>query len=199
MANDVEKWRHGDLYDAHAPYFRNQKEIASRFLNTYNQTDYADTEIRTRLLKDNFGAVGDYVTVGTPFLCDFANNIYLGSKISINMNCSFMDSGKITIGDETMVAPNVQIYTGTHPVGATERLNPNWELHKNQHFVMTRSLPVKVGRRCWIGGGSIILPGVTIGDNTVIGGGSVVTKDIPANVVAVGNPCHVLRKIGADN
>lgn len=196
MTTELEKCLSGELYDAHDPYFKRQKAIANQFLQEYNRTGYADSEKRSQLLREHLGAIGDYVTVGTPFLCDFANNIHLGSKISINMNCSLMDSGKITIGDETMIAPNVQIYTGTHPVKTEERLNSNWLQHKEQHFVMTRSLPVTIGKQCWIGGGVIILPGVTIGDGSVIGGGSVVTKDIPANVVAVGNPCHVLRKVG---
>lgn len=195
METERYKQEHQLLYDAHDPYFKNIKAKANEFLRNYNSTDYRDAHQRELLLKENLGSIGDYVTIGTPFLCDFAQNIHLGSKISINMNCSLMDSGKITIDDETMVAPNVQIYTGNHPTEPAERLNPNWQHNHAQHFVMTQSLPVKIGKRCWIGGGVIILPGVTIGDGTTIGAGSVVTKNIPSNVVAVGNPCRVIKHL----
>ncbi|GAW99179.1 sugar O-acetyltransferase [Secundilactobacillus mixtipabuli] len=195
MTTELEKQQHGELYDAHDPIFKQYKDEANHFLMVYNQTPYDQADKRRQLLEQSLGEIGKQVTVGTPFLCDFARNIHLGSKISINMNCSFMDSGEIRIDSETMIAPNVQIYTGTHPVPLKERLNHQWDAHPEQHFVRTRSLPVHIKHGCWIGGGVIILPGVTIGEGTVIGAGSVVTKDIPDHVVAVGNPCHVLRKI----
>lgn len=195
MTTELEKQQNGDLYDAHDPIFKQYKDEANHFLTAYNQTPYDQADKRRQLLEQSLGSIGKNVTVGTPFLCDFARNIHLGSKISINMNCSFMDSGEIRIDGETMIAPNVQIYTGTHPVPLSERLNAQWDEHPEQHFVRTRSLPVHIKHGCWIGGGVIILPGVTIGEGTVIGAGSVVTKDIPDHVVAVGNPCHVLRKI----
>ncbi len=195
MKSELDKRMTGDLYDAHDPVFREQKARANQFLRKYNATAYDDLTSRDRLLTQYLGHIGNYSTVGTPFLCDMAQNIYIADKVSVNMNCSFMDSNKIIIDEETMIAPNVQIYTGTHPVSDTKRMNPNWDSHKNQHFVMTQALPVHIKKRCWIGGGVIILPGVTIGEGSVIGAGSVVTKDVPDHVVAVGDPCRVIRKI----
>ena len=98
-----------------------------------------------------------------------------------------------------MIASNVQIYTATHPVELADRLTPDWDPESGEYFCRTYALPVKIGSGCWIGGGAIILPGVTIGDGTVIGAGSVVTKDIPANCVAVGNPCRVIRSINGES
>ena len=111
------------------------------------------------------------------------------------MNCTFVDCNKITIGNNVLVASNVQLYTSTHPVGLSERLSPGWTPESGEYFCRTYALPITIGNGCWIGGGVIILPGVTIGDGSVIGAGSVVTKDISDNSLAVGNPCRVIRKI----
>ena len=115
--------------------------------------------------------------------------------MSVNMNCTFVDCNRIDIGDNVLIASNVQIYTATHPVELSERLTPNWNPECGEYFCRTYALPVKIGNGCWIGGGVVILPGVSIGDGAVIGAGSVVTKDIPVNCVAVGNPCRVMREI----
>ncbi len=195
MNDEYRKRMAGKLYDAHNPVFIEEKRQANLFLKAYNAVDYADEAKRRKLLEANLGHIGAYSTVGTPFLCDMACNIYLADKVSVNMNCSFMDSNKIIIDEETMIAPNVQIYTGTHPIQFTARLNPNWQNNKTQHFVRTRALPVHIQRGCWLGGGVIVLPGVTIGEGSVIGAGSVVTQNIPDHVVAVGNPCRVLYRI----
>ena len=114
------------------------------------------------------------------------------------MNCTFVDCNKIEIGNNVLIASNVQIYTATHPVEISERFTPNWTPESKEYFCRTYALPVRIEDNCWIGGGVIVLPGVTIGKGTVIGAGSVVTKNIPENVVAVGNPCRVLRKINLD-
>ena len=111
------------------------------------------------------------------------------------MNCSFIDCNKITIGSHVLIASNVQIYTATHPIELSERLTPGWTPDKAAYFCRTYALPVTIEDGCWIGGGVIILPGVTIGKGCVIGAGSVVTKNIPADSLAVGNPCRVIREI----
>lgn len=111
------------------------------------------------------------------------------------MRCTFIDCNKITIGNNILIAPNVQIHTATHPVELGDRLNPEWTPGSSAYFCRTYALPVTIEDGCWIGAGVIILPGVTIGKGSVIGAGSVVTKDIPADSVAVGNPCRVIRKI----
>lgn len=112
------------------------------------------------------------------------------------MNCTFVDCNRIIIGDDVLIAPNVQLYTATHPIEFTERYAKN--LETGQLHRRTYALPIKIGNGCWLGGGVIVLPGVTIGDGSVIGAGSVVTKDIPQNSLAVGNPCHVIRKINGE-
>ncbi|MFG6383184.1 MAG: sugar O-acetyltransferase [Lachnospiraceae bacterium] len=131
----------------------------------------------------------------TQILCDYDCNIHIGTNVSINMNCTFVDCNKIQIGNNVLIASNVQIYTATHPIELSERLTSNWTPESKAYFYQTYALPVKIGDGCWIGGGVIVLPNVTIGNGSVIGAGSVVTKDIPDNCVAVGNPCRILRKI----
>jgi len=150
---------------------------------------------KTAILKELFGSMGNNVSVGIPFICDYGRNIHIGTNVSVNMNCTFVDCNRINIGDNVLIASNVQIYTATHPVELADRLTPDWNPKSGEYFCRTYALPVKIGNGCWIGGGVIILPGVTIGDGSVIGAGSVVTKDIPANCVAVGNPCRVIRQI----
>ena len=112
-----------------------------------------------------------------------------------NMNCTFLDNNYITIGNNVLIAPNVQLYTATHPVSASERFVEDWDENSGELFFRTRALPITIGNDVWIGGGVIVLPGVTIGDNCVIGAGSVVTRSIPSNSLAVGNPCQVVKTI----
>lgn len=114
------------------------------------------------------------------------------------MNCTFVDCNEIIIGDNVLIASNVQLYTAAHPVELSERLTPDWHPGREEYFCRTYALPIKIGNGCWLGGGVIVLPGVTIGDGCVIGAGSVVTKDIPPNSLAVGNPCRVIRKINEE-
>lgn len=121
----------------------------------------------------------------------------MGNNVSVNMNCTFVDCNKIIIGDNVLIASNVQLYTATHPAEFAERYVQDSET--GQLARQTYALPIKIGNGCWLGGGVIVLPGVTIGDGSVIGAGSVVTKDIPENSLAVGNPCHVTRKINGEN
>lgn len=120
-----------------------------------------------------------------PFRCDYGDNIKVGKNFYANFNCVVLDVNTVTIGDNVMFAPNVQIYTAGHPLSVKERVEEAVEF----------GLPIKIGDNVWLGGGVIVCPGVTIGDNTVIGAGSVVTKNIPANVLAAGNPCRVIRPI----
>ena len=156
---------------------------------------YGRKEEKRRILEEMLGGIGTNVSIGTPFLCDYGINIYLGNNVSINMNCTFVDCNRITIGNRVLIASNVQIYTAAHPVELAQRLTPDWDPESGAYFCRTFARPVTIGNDCWLGGGVIVLPGVTIGDGTVIGAGSVVTKDIPPDCVAVGNPCRVMRKI----
>lgn len=158
----------------------------------YYLSDYRDKEKRRRILKELFGSMGENVVIDTPFYCDYGKNIYIGDDVIININCTFVDDKPIKIGNQVLIASNVQIYTGTHPVLPHERYVSGWK-EKKTDFFRTYASPVEIEDRVWIGGGSIILPGVSIGENSVIGAGSIVNRSIPANCVAVGNPCKVIR------
>ena len=195
IMNELEKCLAGEWYDCHNEIFLEYKKNARELLAQYHSFAYDQKKEKTEVLKKLFGGIGTNVSVGTPFLCDYGKNIYLGTNVSVNMNCTFVDCNRIEIGSNVLIASNVQIYTATHPVELSDRLTPDWNPESGEYFCRTYALPVKIGNGCWIGGGVIILPGVMIGDGTVIGAGSVVTKDIPANCVAVGNPCRVIRQI----
>lgn len=164
------------------------RELARR----YAQTDYSDTEARRSILTKLLGKIGDRVEIDALFRCDYGKNIFIGSDVIINMNCTFVDNSPITIGDRVLIAPNVQIYTAGHPILPQERLAADW-LEKGTPFFRTYAKPVRIEDGVWIGGGSILLPGVTVGRNSVIGAGSVVNRSIPENCVAAGNPCRVAR------
>lgn len=192
---ELEKCMAGECYNCHDDIFLQFKQKTRELLSVYNAMPYEKKKEKYDILKQMFGSIGENVSVALPFICDYGRNIHIGNKVSINMNCTFVDCNEIRIGNEVMIASNVQIYTSTHPIELEERLTPNWAPSTGEAFTKTYAKPVTIGNGCWIGGGVIILPGVTIGDGTVIGAGSVVTKDIPANVVAVGNPCRVMREI----
>ena len=174
-------------------YKRQRKARASDWCQRYNSTPYSQRGNRYAMLKELFGSVGTNVSVGDDFICGFGNNIHIGNNVSINIRCTLIDCNKITIGNNVLIAPGVQINTSTHPVELDDRLNSEWFPGSTAYFCHTYALPITIGDGCWIGAGVIILPGVTIGSGSVIGAGSVVTKDIPANCVAVGNPCRVIR------
>ncbi len=197
--NELEKCMAGEYYNCHDEVFLEYKNNARKLLALYNSLEYNQKKEKISILRKLFGSIGENVSVGLPFICDYGINIHMGTNISVNMNCTFIDCNRIEIGDNVLIASNVQIYTSTHPVELSERLTPNWNPKSEEYFCRTYALPVKIGNGCWIGGGVIILPGVTIGDGTVIGAGSVVTKDIPANCVAVGNPCRVIKKINGEH
>jgi len=193
--NELEKCMAGECYNCHDKIFLDFKAKAGKLCKEYNALAYEQKEEKANILKQLFGKTGVNISVGRPFICDYGRNIFLGNNISINMNCTFIDCNKITIGDNVLIAPNVQLYTATHPVELSERLTPGWTPDDSRYFCRTYALPITIGNGCWLGGGVIVLPGVTIGEGCVIGAGSVVTKDIPENSLAVGNPCRVIRKL----
>ncbi len=137
------------------------------------------------------------MAIDTPFHCDYGKNIFLGNNVIINMNCTFVDNQPIRIGDNVLIASNVQLYTSSHPVLPEERLVPDWK-ERQTTFFRTYARPIEIKNNVWIGGGCILLAGVTIGENSVIGAGSVVNRSIPPNCVAAGNPCKVIRYFDAD-
>jgi Acetyltransferase (isoleucine patch superfamily) len=163
----------------------------------YYFSDYRESEKRYALLRQLLGGIGENVAIDTPFHCDYGKNIFLGNNVIINMNCTFVDNQPIRIGDNVLIASNVQLYTSSHPVLPEERLVPDWK-ERQTTFFRTYARPIEIKNNVWIGGGWILLAGVTIGENSVIGAGSVVNRSIPPNCVAAGNPCKVIRYFDAD-
>ncbi|MCD7902010.1 MAG: sugar O-acetyltransferase [Bacteroides sp.] len=190
---EKEKMLAGEYYYAGDKELITRWHLAKKLTLAYNQADSTDKELLDSILSELLGSKGENVWVTAPIFVDYGENIHLGNNVEINMNCVFLDCNKITIGDNSGIAPNVQIYAVGHPVDPNVRLNK--DLTGDLSAWKTSSAPVTIGSNVWIGGGSIILPGVTIGDNTTIGAGSVVTKSIPANCLAIGNPCKVIREL----
>ena len=187
-----EKMLAGQLYDCGDPELLRQWHKAKNLMRDYNAADSDDVETKDRILSALLGGRGRNLWITAPLYVDYGNNIYFGNNCEVNMNCTFLDDNRIVIGDNALIAPNVQIYTAFHPTNAADRFGPVQE-DGSFSFCQTRTAPVIIGNNVWIGGGAIILPGITIGDNVVIGAGSVVTRDIPANKIAVGSPCRVIR------
>ncbi len=184
--SEKDKLHSGEIYNpADGSIFDEQLLLLNR-LYDFNQTRPIEQEKRTAMLKEMFAEIGEGCYIEPPLHANMGGKyIHFGKNVYVNFNATFVDDTHIYVGDYTMLAPNVVIATASHPI------LPSLRGEKALQF----NTPVKIGKNCWLGAGVIVLPGVTIGDNTVIGAGSVVTKDIPANVVAVGNPCKVLRPI----
>lgn len=190
---EKEKMLAGELYDCADKELIDQWHKAKNLTRDYNQTDSEDLEKKNQILTELLGGRGENLWITAPFFADYGNNIYFGNNCEVNMNCIFLDDNRIVIGDNALIAPNVQIYTAFHPKNASERFGEPKE-DGSFEFCKTQTAPVIIGDNVWIGGGAVILPGVIIGDNVVIGAASVVTKDIPSNTIAYGNPCRVVRE-----
>ena len=187
-----EKMLAGELYDCGDSELLKQWHKAKDLMRDYNRTDSADAKEKGRILRELLGGQGDNLWITAPFYVDYGNNIYFGNNCEVNMNCTFLDDNEIRIGNNALIAPNVQIYTAFHPANAVERFGEPKE-DGSFAFCITQTAPVRIGDNVWIGGGAILMPGITIGNNVVIGAGSVVTKDIRDDVVAYGSPCRVIR------
>jgi maltose O-acetyltransferase len=168
----------GELYDASDPELAAERARARELLARFNARPHR------ALLDELFASVGQDATIEPPFHCDYGFNISVGDRFYANVNCVFLDCAPIAIGDRVLFGPAVQLYAATHPVDAETRRRG-----------LEYALPIAIGDDVWIGGGAIVLPGITIGDRAVIGAGSVVAKDIPADVVAVGNPCRPVHQL----
>ena len=189
MKTEYQKCMDGEPFDGSSPELVELTIRTKRFLRQLRETDYADNETKDAIYKQMFGSIGDQVSIDIHFRCEYGQNIDIGNKVIINMNCTFLDNGVINIGDNVMIAPDVRIYTATHSVILSERMPVR--SNSKASICDTIACPVTIESGVWIGGGAVILPGVTIGRNSVIGAGSVVTKSIPENSIAVGNPCRV--------
>jgi maltose O-acetyltransferase len=183
MQSERQKMLAGELYDPLDPALVLAREHARDLCQELNATRERDQARRRAILQELLGRGGDSVWMQPPFFCDYGSNIHLGERVFFNFNCVVLDVCAVTIGSFTMFGPAVQIYTATHPMNAEQR--------RQQEFAK----PIVIGSDVWVGGGAIILPGVTIGSKSVIGAGSVVTKEIPDGVFAAGNPCRVIREI----
>ena len=184
MDEEKEKTLSGKLYKAFGDVLFNERQKAKELVFELNNLHPNDIETRNNIVKDLFGKVGIRFYIEPPFRCDYGYNIEIGENFYSNYNLTILDCARVTIGDNVMIAPNVSIYTAGHPIHFEPR---------NEGFEY--AYPIEIKSNVWIGGNVVINPGVKIGENSVIGSGSVVTKDIPANVVAVGNPCKVIKQI----
>ena len=187
---EFEKKQSGEIYDTRDPQLREQQNRAKNLMRQYNSAPAEDREERNRILSELLGSFGNNARVNQPIYVDYGYNIQLGDNSLLNMHCTLLDTGLIAIGECSMIGPDVKIYTAEHPLDGAERF---WREPDGSAAVKSRAAPVRIGRYTWIGGGSVILPGVTIGDNVVIGAGSVVTQSIPDNAIACGNPCQVRK------
>lgn len=180
---EKQKMLMGIIYNAEEACLIEERNRAKSLTKQYNESRQEDRDHRKYLMGQIFGKLGQNVHLEVPFYLDYGYRTTIGDDFFSNFNLTILDGGGVEIGDRVFIGPNVGIYTANHPTDVRRR-------EKGYEW----ALPVKIGNKVWIGGGVTILPGVTIGDNTVIAAGSVVTKDIPANVVAAGNPCKVIKE-----
>lgn len=174
----------GELYMASDPELVTAQARAQAILARFNATPADAADERRELLTRLFDRLGDGTILKPTLRCDYGFNISIGERTFVNYDCVLLDCNRIAIGDEVQIAPGVHIYTATHPIDAATRRSG-----------FESALPVTIADGVWLGGGVIVCPGVTIGENTVVGAGSIVTRDLPANVVAAGNPCRVTREL----
>ncbi|MEO6810569.1 MAG: sugar O-acetyltransferase [Isosphaeraceae bacterium] len=187
MASERDKMLAGELYDPFDPELCALRDRARDLCQSLNATGEADQAERRRITHALFGTGGETVWMQPPFFCDYGAHILLGERVFFNFNCIVLDVCPVRIGDFTLFGPAVQIYTATHPLNA--------ELRRMQEFAK----PIEIGSDVWVGGGAILCPGVRIGSKSVIGAGSVVTRDVPDGVFAAGNPCRVIREINEND
>ena len=184
MCTEREKMLRGDLYDPADPELVAARLRARKLWSLLNQSSPDDLNARSSLIKELFGKTGHGVSIEPPFYCDYGTNISLGNGVYLNVNCTILDPAEVIIGDNTLIGPSVQIYTPSHPLDAEERLS-----------MKESAQPIEIGKSVWIGGGAILCPGVKIGDRSIIGAGSVVTRDVPSDVVVAGNPGRIIRSL----
>ena len=183
--SEKEKMLAGELYDANYNIdLEKEREYVKDLCYKFNKLKPSDRKKQINVMKKVLGKTGKVFRIEQPFMCDYGYNIEIGENFYANHNLLILDANKVTFGDNVFVAPNCSFYTSGHPLDYETR-NKGLEYAK----------PIKIGNNVWIGGNVVVLPGITIGDNVVIGAGSVVTKDIPSNVVAVGNPCKPIKNI----
>lgn len=185
MKSEKEKMLGGEPYDPLDPQLCAERRRARILFKAFNDTPDDQQEERSRIIRELIPDSGEGLWIEPPFFCDYGANITIGDKVFFNFNCVILDVAPVRIGSRVLFGPAVQIYAATHPLSAAERRTG-----------LEGGKPVEIGDDVWVGGGAIICPGVRIGARSVIGAGSVVTRDIPEGVLAAGNPCRVIRAIG---
>lgn len=185
---EKEKMLSGKPYKSFEEILLNERQHAKELIFDFNALRPSEIEKRNKIIKELFSKTGNNFFIEPPFRCDYGYNIEIGENFYSNYNCIILDCAKVTIGNNVFLAPNVGIYTAGHPIHYEPR-NEEYEY----------AFPITIGDNVWVGGNTVINPGVAIGDNCVIGSGSVITKNIPANSIAVGNPCRVIRKISDED
>ena len=183
MKSEKEKMLSGELYDSTEYHLVSERRQARMLLKRYNETNDEQVLLRREILSELIGGYDKDLVIEPPFYCDYGSNIKVGQKVYFNFNCVILDVNEVELGDNVMCGPATQIYAATHPMD-----------YKTRSEWLEYGKPVRIGSDVWIGGGAIICPGVKIGSRTVIGAGSVVTRDIPSDVFAAGNPCRVIRQ-----
>jgi maltose O-acetyltransferase len=187
VKSEKQKMLDGDLYKAMDAQLVTERRRARELLANFNVSGEDAPHERLRILAELFGADTD-ASIQPPFYCDYGTNIVLGSGVFMNFNCTILDVARVEIGARVLLGPGVQVYAATHPLSAAVRRSG-----------LEAGKPVVIGADVWIGGGAIVCPGVTIGARSVIGAGSVVTRDVPSDVFAAGNPCRVIRALNQDD
>ncbi len=184
MSEQKDRMLRGELYIADDPELFADAERCDRLLVAYNATGAADLDERRRLLEELLGGIGEGSGIRPPLDMDYGYQTTFGARCFVNMGAVILDVARVTIGDDVQIGPNVQLLTPTHPLDPDQRRSR-----------LEAAEPITIGDNVWLGGGVIVLPGVTIGRDTVVGAGAVVTKDVPPGVVAVGNPARVIRSL----
>lgn len=184
IRTEKEKMLAGELYNAFTPELMNERAKCREAMHEFNLTHPTEEKKRGEILKNLFGEFGNNSVIEPPLRCDYGSNVYWGENSFANYNLVMLDTGPIYVGKYVLMGPDVKLFGATHPTDPQQRLD-GLECGK----------PIRIGNNVWIGGGAIVVAGASIGDNSVIGAGSVVVKDIPANVVAVGNPCRVIKQL----
>ncbi|MEM7765231.1 MAG: sugar O-acetyltransferase [Pseudomonadota bacterium] len=174
----------GDQYIADDPELRSEYLRATNLVANYNSTAEEQSDERERILHTLLGSIGEGTVIRPPFRCDYGYQIHIGERTFVNWGLTAIDVGRITIGDDVQIGPNVQLLTATHPLDPEPR-RAKWEGGE----------PISIGDNVWLGGGVVVCPGVSIGENTVVGAGAVVSRDLPAGVLAVGNPARIIREL----
>jgi maltose O-acetyltransferase len=188
MKTEREKMLSGELYNASDPTLVLDRRRARMALRDLNDSRDEEREKRAEILRQLLGRLGKNVWIEPPFYCDYGSNIFLGDNVYFNFGCVVLDPARVEIGSNTLFGPSVQIYTATHPLDAARR-----------RAGLESAQAIRIGPDVWVGGGAIICPGVTIGERSVLGAGSVVTRDVPDGVFAAGNPCRVIRALAPND